>query len=223
MKNTKQTENAKQIIHLLIKHTKQFDAPLINKIIKEYGKKPFLILVGCLLSLRAKDIFTIHVCRNLFKKAKTPQELLSIDSSELEKIIFKIGFYKNKAKALHQVSRTIIDKYGGKVPKSKNELLKIKGIGQKTANLVVGLAFDTPAICVDTHVHRISNRLGIIKTKNVDESEAALEKIIPKKFWIEWNRLLVIWGQNVCTPRAPKCRRCAINRLCDYFVKPKLT
>lgn len=220
----------KKIIEHLKKNTQKFSPPLIDLIIHEEApsskeKKSFLILIGCLLSLRAKDSCTIHVCRNLFKKATTPQELLSIPLRDLEKIIFEIGLYKNKAKVLHHVSKTIIEKYNGKVPKTRTELLSIKGVGRKTANLVLGLAFDIPAICVDIHVHRISNRLGIVKTKNPQETELALEKIIPKKSWIEWNKLLVMWGQNICLPRTPKCKECAIKNqgttfhVCDYYTK----
>ena len=217
-----------EIIKLLRVHTKKFQQPLIDIIIQEYEgnalrqKKPFLILIGCLLSLRSKDIVTIHVCRNLFELAQTPQELLAIEIDDLEKIIYKVGFYKNKAKVLHEVSRTLIEKHNGRVPDTEEELLKIKGIGRKTANLVLGLAFGKPAICVDTHVHRISNRLGLVNEaqpptpKTPAETERALKKLLPKKHWIEWNRLLVIWGQNICLPRGPKCDSCALKNLCDF-------
>lgn len=204
----------KKIISILEKHTKQFSPPLINIIVKEYGKNPFLILIGCLLSLRTKDTITIHVCRNLFKKAKTPQEILAIKKNDLEKLIYKTGFYKNKSKVLHEVSRVIHEKHLDKVPKNLDQLLSIKGIGRKTANLVLGMAFGKPAICVDTHVHRISNRLGIIKSNNEYETELELEKVIPKNKWILWNKLLVIWGQNVCLPRNPKCPVCPLKTTC---------
>jgi len=205
-----------QIICLLSKHTKQYPPPLVDIIIQEYGKNPFLILISCLLSLRAKDVVAIHVCRNLFQKVQTPQELLVIPRKDLEKLIFSIGFYRNRAKVLHEVSQVIHKQYNDTIPKSLEKLLQIKGIGRKTANLVLGLAFDIPAICVDTHVHRISNRLGLVKTKTPEQTEIALKKILLKNHWIEWNKLLVIWGQNKCTPRAPKCPQCAIKHLCDY-------
>ncbi len=204
-----------RIISILEKSTKRFTPPLINQLIDEFGKDPFIILIGCLLSLRAKDVMTIHVCRELFKKARSPQDLLLIKRSELEKIIFKTGFYKNKAKVLHEVSKTIIDKFAGKVPNSYDELISIKGVGPKTANLVLGMAFDAPAICVDTHVHRISNRLGVVKTTTAEKTLNALEKVVPKNKWVIWNKLLVIWGQNICLPRGPKCGKCAISKLCD--------
>jgi len=204
-----------KIIKILQKNTKIYEPPLVEKIIKEYGKKPFLILVSCILSLRAKDVLTIYVCRKLFSTAQTPQQILNLPLKQLEKIIFKIGFYKNKAKALRQVSKTILNKYNGKVPDILEELISIKNIGRKTANLVLGLAFDKPAICVDVHVHRISNRLGLIKTSSPIATEIALQKILPKKYWIEWNQLLVVWGQNICTPISPKCSICKLNKICE--------
>lgn len=210
------TPPIEKIISGLKKETERYPLPLIDTIMQEYGNKPFLILIGCLLSLRAKDVVTIHVCRTLFKKARTPQELLAIPRTELEKLIFKTGFYKNRAKVLHEVSKIIHEQYHDTVPKSREKLLNIRGIGRKTANLVLGMAYGIPAICVDTHVHRISNRLGLIKTKTPEETEYALEKILPKKYWIVWNKLLVMWGQNICTPRAPKCAQCAIRRFCEY-------
>lgn len=231
-------KNLEKIICELDKHTKKFSPPLINTVIDEYGKQPFLILIACLLSLRAKDIMTIHVVRDLFdrmtprpdskvgianKSEKTtqvlpihvlPQDILQIKQPELEKIIFRTGFYKNKAKVLREVSKTLIEKFGGQVPRSYEELISIKGVGPKTANLVLGMAFDVPAICVDTHVHRISNRLGIIKTKTAEQTLVELEKVLPRQRWVLWNKLLVIWGQNICLPRVPKCETCAINKYC---------
>ena len=209
-----------KIITTLQKSTKRYSAPLINTIIDECGNDPFLILIGCLLSLRSKDVVTIHVCRTLFEKATRPQELLQIPPRELEKIIFSAGFYRNKAKTLTHVSKVILEKHDGIVPNTFDELIAIKGIGRKTANLVMGLAFEKPAICVDTHVHRISNRLGIIKTITPHQTEMALQKLLPKKYWIEWNRLLVIWGQNICTPRSPKCDICPLKKGRDKNLCP---
>lgn len=202
------------IVRILRKATKGYELPLSDQIIKEYGKDPYLLLISCLLSLRARDVSTIHVCRELFKYAKTPKELLAIPLVKLEKIIYKTGFYITKARVLRLVSQRLLDDFGGKVPKTKEELLSLHGVGQKTANLVLSLAFGIPAICVDTHVHKISNRLGLVKTKNADQTEKALEKILPKKYWIEWNRLLVMWGQNVCVPISPFCSLCAIRPYC---------
>jgi endonuclease-3 len=220
-------ENIKEIIHELKRSTNAsgpngFAPPLIDQVIEEYGKDPFLILIACLLSLRAKDVMTIHVVRDLFKHATTPQAMLKISRANLEKIVFRSGFYKNKARAIHEVSKAIIDRFGGKVPSTYQELISINGVGPKTANLVLGMAFDKPAICVDTHVHRICNRLGIIKTKTAEQTQLALETILPKKYWTLWNKLLVMWGQNICLPRGPKCGICAINKYCEKIGVKKL-
>lgn len=208
----------KKIIKLLEENTKKFTPPLINLIIEEYGKKPYLILIACLLSLRAKDTTTIHVCRGLFSRALTPEAMFKISHNELEKIIYKSGFYKNKASTIHEVSRVILEKFDGKVPQNYDQLVSIKGVGAKTANLVMGMAFGVPAICVDTHVHRISNRLGIIKTETPEQTQVELEKMLDKKDWIKWNKLMVMWGQNVCLPTSPKCCSCAIRMRCKFFV-----
>jgi len=184
-------------IKKLTAQTAAFPLPMCDTIIVEYGKNPFLILISCLLSLRARDVVTIHVCRALFSLIQTPDELTAMPRTTLEKIIYKTGFYQNKAKVLQAVSTAIIVHHAGKVPSTETELLALPGVGQKTANLVLGLAFDTPAICVDTHVHRISNLWGIVHTKNPDETEKELKKIIPQEYWIIWNRLLVMLGQNM--------------------------
>ena len=203
-----------QIVELLQEKTKIFPFLLIDQIIKEFGKDPYLILVGCLLSLRSKDVVTIHVCRKLFSVARTPEQMLSISRDDLEKYLFKLGFYRNKAKVLHEVSSQILSEFKGIVPCDFEELLKLKGVGNKTANLVLGVACDQPRICVDTHVHRISNRLGLIKTKMPLQTELELERVLPKKFWIIWNNLLVLWGQNVCVPVSPKCSQCVLKDYC---------
>ena len=207
-------KNIRQIIRDLRNSTRGFQPPLVDTIIKEYGKNPFLILISCLLSLRAKDSITIHACRTLFKKATTPQDILDMPTSELETILFTIGFYKAKAATLKNVCAELIDRFNVVVPNTEEELLSIKGVGKKTANLVLGLAFDKSAICVDIHVHRISNRLGLVRTKTPEKTETALAALLPKKYWIEWNKLLVMWGQNICIPLSPKCSSCAIKNLC---------
>ncbi len=191
-----QTLRALKIIRILQKVSKNMAEPMIHTIIKEYGRDPFLILISCLLSLRARDKVTLPICRTLFKLAKTPEEFLKIPLLELEQIVYPIGFYKKKAKLLHAISQIIIDEFNGRVPSDEKSLLSIKGVGRKTANLVLAEAFNKSAICVDTHVHKISNKIGLINTKTPYESELSLQKILPKKYWSEWNKLLVIWGQN---------------------------
>jgi len=210
----KKEQLIQKIVAQLGRETKPFVEPLVDIIIKEYGKDPYLILISCLLSLRAKDVVTIHVCRDLFAVAKTPEHMLALTQHQLEKIIHKIGFYKNKAQVLRHVSQVLLDTFDGQVPKTREALLSIKGVGPKTASLVLGLAYGKPSVCVDVHVHRISNRLGLIQTKTPEQTEEVLEKLLPKKYWIIWNKLLVMWGQNVCAPVSPKCSQCAIKYLC---------
>ena len=202
------------VITALRRATTAYTPPLIDQIIEEFGHDPYLILISCLLSLRAKDTTTIHVCRELFTIARTPEQMLSLTRPDLEKLVFKTGFYRNKAKVLHKVSAILIQEYKSMVPETLEQLLGIRGVGRKTANLVMGMAFATPAICVDTHVHRISNRLGLIATKTVEETEHELMRVLPKEHWIEWNNLLVVWGQNICAPISPKCSQCPLRNAC---------
>lgn len=206
---------ALEIIKVLKVATKDMQPPMSEVIAQEYNKDPYLILISCLLSLRSKDTNTLPISRKLFSVAKTPQEMLDIPLKKLESIIYSIGFYKNKAKMLRSVSQELLSRFGGKVPRNREDLLSIKGIGPKTASLVLGIAYDIPAICVDVHVHRISNRIGLINTKTPEETEVALMEILPKSHWIEWNKLLVMWGQNICTPISPWCSKCAIYKLCQ--------
>ncbi|MBM3886668.1 endonuclease III [Candidatus Dependentiae bacterium] len=205
--------NILQIVETLRRQVHGFQIPLINLIMQEFGHDPYLILIACLLSLRARDVMTIHVCRELFSRVKTPQQLLELSQAELEHIIYRTGYYKTKARVLRSVSHDLIERFQGKVPKTYQEIMSIKGVGPKTANLVLGWGYGVPGICVDTHVHRISNRLGIIQTKTVAQTEAALKNILPQDTWIEYNKLLVMWGQNVCVPISPFCSRCPLKAL----------
>lgn len=201
-------------LRLLRSAVKGLPEPAVNLIVKDFGKDPFLILISCLLSLRAKDTVTVPVAKELFKYAKTPQAFVDMPIVQIEKIIFSIGFYHNKARVIKQVSQDLIDRFDGEVPKTYQELRSIKGIGQKTANLVLAYGFDIPALCVDTHVHQVSNRLGWVATKTADQTEKELKKIIPQKYWIELNHLFVIWGQQVCVPVSPFCSRCVLAPIC---------
>ena len=204
-----------KIIKILRKATQGMTPPAAVEIVQTYGKDPYLILISCLLSLRTRDTTSVAASHRLFKLAKTPEEMLKLPVPSIEKAIYPTGFYHRKAALLHTVSQDLIDRFDGKVPDSYQKLQSIKGVGGKTANLVLGVAFDIPAICVDTHVHRISNRLGIINTKTIEQTEQALKKIIPKQYWVEWNHLLVVWGQNICVPISPLCSKCAIYDLCE--------
>ncbi len=178
-------------------------------------RNSFDVLVSCILSLRTKDETTGAAFGRLKKRARSPRGLLRIPPKELARIIYPVGFYNRKAETLHEICRTLIQDYEGKVPASIDELLKLKGVGRKTANLVVTLGHGLPGICVDTHVHRISNRWGYISTKTPERSEFALRKKLPEEYWIEFNDLLVTYGQNLCTPVSPKCSECRIAAYCD--------
>ncbi len=205
----------KNIITVLRNATKGMVEPACMTIVKEYGRNPFLILVSCILSLRTKDTVSLPASRRLFALCKTPLQLLAISQQKIAQTIFPVGFYKRKAQQLHKLCKQLINNFGGKVPSTEKELMSLVGVGLKTTNLVLGEGFDIPAICVDVHVHRISNRLGLIATKTPEETEKELKKILPKNIWIEYNRLLVMWGQNICTPTSPWCSKCPLFDVCE--------
>ncbi len=190
------------------------DVPALTRIAAERNS-PFLVLIGCLLSLRTKDETTDKAMERLMRKAQTAGELLAIPTDELETVIYPVGFYRNKARLIKEVARTIIEKYGDRVPDSIDELLTIKGIGRKTANIVITEGFGKAGIAVDTHVHRISNRLGVVKTSTPDKTEAALRQVLPQEYWRVYNPLLVTHGRRTCTPLSPFCGRCPVFDLCE--------
>jgi endonuclease-3 len=194
--------------------TRSMVQPASNQVIEQFGRKPFLILISCLLSLRTKDTVSFPASQRLFSRAQTPQELLKISLLELEKIIYPVAFYRKRAVNLHAVSLQLIEQFGGEVPSDVNQLRSLSGVGPKTANLVLAEGFRIPAICVDTHVHRIANRLGLVETTTPEQTEAALRDLLPPELWIDCNRLLVTWGQNICVPISPKCSQCAIAPWC---------
>ena len=208
-------KRAIEIVHTLREATKEMVEPAITQIIVEYGRDPFLVLISCLLSLRTKDTVSLPASRRLFTIAKNPQQILNVSLERLEKIIYPVAFYRKRAQQLHTVCQDLIERFDVRVPSSEEDLLSIKGVGRKTMNLVRGEGFGIPAICVDTHVHRISNRLGLVVTKTPQETEMALRKLLPQKYWTEYNRLLVMWGQNICVPVSPFCSRCTIAHLCQ--------
>lgn len=202
-----------KVIKILIKETKRFKKPVVGKLFEK--DDPYKILISTIISLRTKDKITEEVSLKLFKVADNPYSMVKLNTTDIENLIKKSGFYRNKAKVIKNVSQTLIDRFNGKVPDDMEKLLSLKGVGRKTANLVLSLGYGKIGICVDTHVHRISNRFGIVKTKNPYETEIELMKILPKKYWIVYNELLVIWGQNICKPVNPKCKECVLNTLCD--------
>ena len=177
---------------------------------------PFQKVVMTLLSSRTKDTTTIPLVKKLFAKYQTPEYFIKASVSELEKALYGIGFYRVKARNVQKLSKIIIERYGGNVPDTFEELTSLPGVGRKTANCVLAYTFNKPAIAVDTHVHRIANRLGWVKTKTPEETEAALQKIVPKMLWKEVNKLLVDHGQRICVPIIPKCHRCVVREYCLY-------
>lgn len=174
----------------------------------------FKILISCLLSLRTQDKNTEKASKQLFYVADTPQEIATMNIKKLEKLIYSSGHYKKKARVLKSVSKEILERFDGKVPRTEKELLSIKGIGRKTANIVLAFAFCQPALPIDTHCHRIPNRLGWVKTKNPEQTEEALKKILPKRYWREFNRIMVLFGKEICQPISPWCSRCPVSQYC---------
>ena len=201
------------VIDRLREAYKGFVEPIVTKVAKD--NDPYKVLVSTVLSLRTKDATTMEASFRLFEKADTVEKLNNLSESEIEKLIYPVGFYKTKAKNLKKIAKTIIEKYNSKVPCDMEELLKLPNVGRKTANLVLAKGYNIPAVCVDIHVHRISNRLGLIKTKNPLETEMKLREILPEKYWIEYNDLLVPFGQNICKPISPFCSICPIIAFCD--------
>ena len=175
---------------------------------------PYLVLICCILSLRTNDKTTYPCSMRMLELGKTPEEISKLSPDVLAKAIYPVGFYQNKAEQIIALSKELVEKYNSKVPDEIEELIKFKGVGRKTANLVLTKGFNKPAICVDVHVHRISNRLGYVETKNPEETEFALRAKLPKKYWIDFNTLLVTHGQNVCKPQKPDCANCSIEKYC---------
>ena len=179
---------------------------------------PYLVLIACILSLRTNDRTTYPATLRMLELAKTPKEMKNVKPEDLAKAIYPVGFYENKAKQIIELSRQIDEELNGQVPDEIEDLIKFNGVGRKTANLVLSRGFNKPAICVDVHVHRIFNRLGYVKTKNPEETEFALRKKLPVKYWIDINTLLVTHGQNVCKPIRPNCSSCPISDYCAKII-----
>jgi endonuclease III len=212
-----QKNRAITIIELMRTATKDMVEPAATSITRIYGRNPFLILVSCILSLRTKDTVSLPASQRLFEHAQTPQELLLLQPAIIAKLIYPTGFYRQKTKQLLAISALLLKKYHGTVPNTYEELISLPGVGPKTTNLVLSEGFGIPAICVDTHVHRISNRLGLVRTKTPAQTEEALKIVLPKKYWSEYNKLMVMWGQNICTPISPKCSVCPLLPLCPQI------
>ena len=187
----------------------------------EEDNDPFKILIGTILSARSRDENTSKIVRKLFQKYKNARELANADLNDIKSIIRSIGFYNTKAERIKQVSKIIVEKFHGIVPNEVEDLLELPGVGRKTANCVLVYAFNKPAIPVDIHVHRISNRIGIVKTPNPKQTEEELIKIIDRKYWLILNNTFVRYGQNICLPIRPKCEICSLKEVCNYYMNQK--
>ena len=206
--------NMAAIVRLLERELENRELPIVTKLAEEH-RDPFEILISTLISLRTKDEVTAVATERLFALASTPEEMVGLSEEEIQKAIYPAGLYRNKAETIRHVCRELIDRFHSRVPDSIEELLTFRGVGRKTANLVVALGFNGPGLCVDTHVHRISNRIGYVRTKTPDETEFALRAKLPPEHWSRYNTLLVAFGRNTCRPVSPLCGGCPITRYCD--------
>lgn len=188
--------------------------PSVSQIAVDHGRNPFKVLVSTMISLRTKDEVTYRASERLFGEADTPEAVASLTAERIAELIRPAGFYKTKARHIRETAKLITEKHGGKVPSDEDQLLAFPGVGRKTANLVLNLGFGLEAICVDTHVNRIANRLGWVDTKTPEETERALQGVLPRKYWIPVNGLLVAYGKKICTPLSPKCSLCRLSDLC---------
>ena len=208
-------DNIDKIVTIL-KKAKQPQSDFV-KLMEEF-KNPYLVLIACILSLRTNDKTTYPATLRMLKLAKTPRQMSNVNVKDLEKAIYPVGFYKNKAKQIIELSKIIANDLKGKVPDTIDDLCKFNGVGRKTANLVLAKGYGIPAICVDVHVHRIFNRLGLLTTKNPEETEFTLREQLPKKYWLDINTIMVTHGQNVCKPIKPLCEQCPISQYCKKII-----
>ena len=207
--------NIAEVVKVLKKAVKGFRTPSVTVIAKK--NDPFVVLISCIISLRTRDDVTEPASARLFALAKSPAELLKLSNEKIEKAIYPAAFFRNKAKSMKEMCKVLVKEYSGKVPDKLEELLKLKGVGRKTANLTLTLGHNKSGICVDIHVHRICNRLGYVKTKSPDETEMVLREILPKRYWKGFNDLLVSFGQNLCKPVSPFCGSCTILQKCPQI------
>ena len=206
----------RRIVTALTRTGRQWNPTAVG-VVAQSSRDPFQVLISCLISLRTKDQVTAEASARLFRLGRTPRTILDLPEQTIAQAIYPAGFYRTKARTIKEICRTLIESHGGKVPDDLDTLLTLKGVGRKTANLVITVGFGKPGICVDTHVHRISNRLGIVKTRTPDESETALRQSLPQRYWIPYNDLLVAFGQNVCNPISPRCSTCPVLTLCPQI------
>ena len=202
-----------RMLSILRREVKQWKQPVVGTFARGENAL-FKILISTVLSLRTKDQTTAVASRRLFRLADTPRKILKLPAAGIERAIYPVGFYRTKARNILKICRDLLERFGGRVPDTMEELLSLKGVGRKTANLVMTVGHKKYGICVDTHVHRISNRWGLVKTKTPEQTEMALRETLPKRYWIEFNDLLVAYGQNLCVPVSPFCSRCRIRVFC---------
>jgi endonuclease III len=203
-----------RVLEILRREARGWNVPIVT-LVAQRSDDPYQILISTLISLRTKDAVTTEASRKLFAAAKTPRSMVKLPASRIRELIYPAGFYKRKAETILEVSRLLIDRYHGRVPDDLDLLLELPGVGRKTANLVLTLGFGKPGICVDTHVHRITNRFGYVNTRNPDETETALRKKLPEEWWIPINDILVAFGQGLCAPISPHCSRCPVSAWCE--------
>ncbi|NTV50678.1 MAG: endonuclease III [Geobacteraceae bacterium] len=208
------SEDIHAVIATLREEYKSWQTPAVT-IVAQCNGSPFKVLISCIISLRTKDEVTALASARLFAHAQTTEEMAKLPADEISQLIYPAGFYRTKAAQISLLSQRLVEEYHGIVPDNIDELLRFKGVGRKTANLVVTLGFGKPGICVDIHVHRICNRLGYVTTKNPDETERILRLQLPPEYWIEINDLLVAFGQNHCHPVSPRCSSCCLSGICD--------
>jgi endonuclease-3 len=204
---------AGRALRILRREARNWNAPVLTLMAAE-KHDPFLTLIGCILSLRTKDETTAVAAPRLFERARTPQAMLKLTAAEIERLIFPVGFYRTKARVIHGICRDLLERFDGRVPDDLDTLVTLKGVGRKTANLVITESFRKPGICVDTHVHRIANRWGLARTKTPDHTEQALRAVLPRRHWLEINPLLVALGQTICHPTSPRCSQCPVAQIC---------
>jgi endonuclease III len=208
-----QSRRLAAIRHILRQEYARHEAPIVD-LIEIKTEDPFKVLVATILSARTRDETTAEVSDRLFRVVRRPADFRRFTQSQLERLIFPIGFYRTKARHLRRLPDALDTLFGGRIPDGIEDLCRLPGVGRKTANLVRSVAFDKPAICVDVHVHRISNRLGLVRTRTPFETEMALRRKLPVRYWKTWNSYLVSYGQTVCLPRRPRCGLCLIRALC---------
>jgi endonuclease-3 len=207
-------DDISKVIELIAEALKAEKLPIVSDL-AEQKRDSFQILISTILSLRTKDEVTEVASRRLFALASTPHKMLTLTEDQIIDAIYPVGFFRNKTKTILNVSQTLIEEYNGRVPDTMDELLSLKGVGRKTANLVITLGHQGRGICVDTHVHRISNRLGYVETKTPEETEFALREKLPAQYWTVYNTLMVSFGRNTCRPISPFCKQCPVSTYCD--------